>query len=367
MDGPAADLGAAEGLVADLPAADLPLIDAPATTPDMGAPISAPNKTWSWVPFAQARCANNSTTGIGVNLNSASTKVLIFLQGGGACWDAATCVTKPQAVNLDGYNQVKFKYAAAKHFNKGVLNRTNAVNPYQAWNYVFIPYCTGDLHAGSKYSALSKQHHVGHLNVTEYLKRVVPTFSGATQVLLAGSSAGGIGALLNYHQVQQAFGPVPVDALDDSGPLMDGQYLKPKLQNAWQAAWNLAKAKPAGCSKCTAGNIHAIQPYLAATYPKRRFGLIVAGGDLVLRGYYGQGYTPPALLMPLVDFQNGLNHLADTVLAPHKNFRVYYIASNKHVFLDNTALALTQVKGVKLVDWIAGLSSGAPGWKNVRP
>src|SRR5690349_8408075 len=58
---------------------------------DAGDPISAPNETWTFVPVPDAHCGNGTSTGIGVNLTDRSNRVLIFLAGGGACWEAAAC------------------------------------------------------------------------------------------------------------------------------------------------------------------------------------------------------------------------------------------------------------------------------------
>jgi hypothetical protein len=360
IDHAAPDLAREQGTT-DQAAADL--------APDLGlgAPITAPAKTWTWIPFPDARCADNSVTGIGVNLNLAtSKKVLIYLQGGGACWDVATCITKPIAANLDGFDEAAFK--ALNTNGTGILNRNSLINPFKEWNYVVVPYCTGDLHSGRQYSAISKQHHLGHANISAYLKRLIPTFTGATQVLLTGSSAGGLGSLFNYHQVKQAFAPLTsnVDLLDDSGPMLESTWLKPKLQQYWRAAWGLAQALPPGCAKCQTGNLEELPRYLAATHPTRRFGLISSQHDQVVRGYYGQGYTP-VQVMPAADLEAGLDSLADSFMAPYPNFRVYYTAASWHVYLNTASLALTSVSKVKLVDWIDDLASGQTGWKNVRP
>ena len=346
----------------ELTPVDLTATDAPS---DLGAPITAPDKVWTWVPFPGARCANGSPTGIGVNPNKASTKVLLFLQGGGACWDVDSCVNRKLAKNLDGYDQTKF--ASHNHNAQGIFDRNMVLNPFATWNYVFVPYCTGDLHAGTQYSSVSQQHHVGHNNIALYLQRLIPTFSGASQVLLTGSSAGGFGTMFNYYQVSQAFAPTPVDALDDSGPILDQLYLKPKLQQAWRAAWGLAKSLPAGCTACTTGDLDNLHPYLAGTFPQRKIGLISSNGDLVVRGYFGLGYTPPKLVMPQAEFEQGLDNFADKMIASHSNYKVYYIKSSWHVYLTKATLNLTAVKGVPLRDWIKKLVDGAAGWTNVRP
>src|SRR5271154_3071426 len=55
--------------------------------------ITAPDDAWTWVPFDNAFCGNGSTVGIGVNLSTTSTRVLLYLEGGGACWNELTCFT----------------------------------------------------------------------------------------------------------------------------------------------------------------------------------------------------------------------------------------------------------------------------------
>lgn len=335
-------------------------------SPDAGKPITATEKVWTWIPFPQARCANNSPTGIGVNLNKQSKKVLIYIKGGGACWDHDTCNKVPVlSVDLDGYDQKKF--SAIKWQSFGIFDRTSSGNLFADWSYVFVPYCTGDFHGGSQYSKVTGKHHVGHLNMARYLERLTATFSGASQVLLTGSSAGGFGTVMNYHQVQQAFGAIPVDLLDDSGPMLDEAYLKPKLQNAMSAAWGLSKSMPPGCAKCKTGYLDDLLGHLATAYPKRRFGLISSRQDAVIRTYFAHGYTPKKLIMPATDFKKGLDQLADSVLAPHSNWRVYYVPGVWHVFLNKTTLAVTSVSGTKLKDWIGDLVQGKPGWTNVRP
>ena len=42
--------------------------------------------TWTWRGVAGAKCRDGSDTGIGVNLSPGSTKTVIFLEGGGACF-----------------------------------------------------------------------------------------------------------------------------------------------------------------------------------------------------------------------------------------------------------------------------------------
>src|SRR5579883_649457 len=54
-----------------------------------------PPMQWTWVPFPNAKCRDGSSTGIGVNPSPGSTKLMIFLEGGGDCADPTSCSTNP--------------------------------------------------------------------------------------------------------------------------------------------------------------------------------------------------------------------------------------------------------------------------------
>src|SRR5262245_57335206 len=58
-----------------------------------GTPITANAQEWTFVPFPEAHCMDGSSTGIGVNLASGSDRVVIYLEGGGACFDLLSCAT----------------------------------------------------------------------------------------------------------------------------------------------------------------------------------------------------------------------------------------------------------------------------------
>src|SRR5580692_11460909 len=165
-----------------------------------GPPITATANTWTWVPFPDSACANGTATGIGVNLTGTpSSRVLIYLEGGGACWDDLTCYTLMTATNFTtGYGETNFTADSLSELAVpgGFFDRTASANPFQDYSYVYVPYCTGDQHMGDAPavaygSNTAKQ--VGFANMTAFLNRIVPTFPHATEVVISGSSEGGFG------------------------------------------------------------------------------------------------------------------------------------------------------------------------------
>src|SRR5262249_35822841 len=124
--------------------------------------ITAPAETWTWIPFDDAKCGNGSTTGIGVNLTGASDRILIYLQEGGACWDWFSCYFVGSADNFSsGYGEARFAADVADTTylgqTDGLFGRTAAANPFKDYSWVFVPYCTGDTHAGDNVTMLLGQ------------------------------------------------------------------------------------------------------------------------------------------------------------------------------------------------------------------
>ncbi len=117
-------------------------------TPVTGA-ITAPNQTCTWVDFPDSECGNGVPTGIGVNPNTASKNLWIYMQGGGACWQDYTCFVFKSATNItEGYTSATWE--AEPHRALPGLTRTRLDNPFKDASFVFVPYCTGDVHAGSE-------------------------------------------------------------------------------------------------------------------------------------------------------------------------------------------------------------------------
>ena len=81
-----------------------------------------------------------------------SKNLVVFFEGGGACWDDLTC-TFPIAAGLP--SQVPQFFVPAIDPNAspanydGIFKSDNPANPVKDWSFVYIPYCTGDIHVGS--------------------------------------------------------------------------------------------------------------------------------------------------------------------------------------------------------------------------
>jgi hypothetical protein len=321
----------------------------PAITP--GVPITAPERTWTWVDVAGSKCLDGSPTGIGVNLTKDSDDVLVFLEGGGACWDAASCWgPAPTAFNvLTGYGKTQLDtdpQIPAIY----LLDRSDSDNPFKDKNIVYVPYCTGDSFSGDNVTTLNylgtdhESHFVGHKNIELYLARLLATFPKAKRVWVAGDSAGGFGASFNAGTFQDAFTSARVDVIDDSGQPIDPD---PAKWAQWKSVWNMQL--PADCTTCAKGPSGFVD-YYRMKYPTNRFGLISFDYDVVIA---------PFMSLSLTQFHDELTAMLDHFDMSFTNGHYFVLAGASHVGL------VTPTADLKT--WVKAMVSGSTNWDSVRP
>lgn len=142
-----------------------------------------------------------------------SKNLILHFQGGGACWDDASC-TSPLILNpktgfyFSKINEWMFKAL----FSHGILENNLDINPFKDWNIVFIPYCTGDLHIGNTENTytdedgnMKRVKHYGKINVTKALEWVESNFNHFEKILISGESAGGFGNIFWTSRIVNMF------------------------------------------------------------------------------------------------------------------------------------------------------------------
>lgn len=324
-----------------------------------GAPIRAPQGAWTWIDFPDSFCRDGSTSGIVVNLNPRSTNLMIALDGGGACFDAVSCKLNDARASRSAPNAA------------GIFDRANRQNPVRDWNFVYVPYCTGDVHAGTNRNGKIAnvpgiQRFVGRLNMEAFLRRIVPTFGGVQRVLLTGTSAGGFGTAASAVLVQRAFMGIKVRAIDDSGPPLSGAYLAPCLQAKWRDTWGLDKSMLADCgSYCPDRDdfIFDYAQYWAKLYRDRSSGLIESSEDTIIRSFFGAGALECRgnLLTPLLPrkFREGLLEFRDAI-ADYGKFATFYPSSRQHTWLGDNSFYTARTGGISLLEWFTDILDDRP-------
>jgi hypothetical protein len=157
-----------------------------------------------------ARCLDGSVAGyyFAPGTGSGASSFAIFLEGGGACYTPTDCGARAKtALGSSLY------WSSTYTDTNNVLSSDPAVNPFATFAKVYVPYCSGDVHTGTLTAVVSPSafpyRFSGHRIVAAVLDALLNTTSIATadNVLLSGSSAGGIGTFANADFVSDRLGP----------------------------------------------------------------------------------------------------------------------------------------------------------------
>ena len=329
-------------------------------TPPLGAPLDAPPGQWSWIDFPDAVCDDGSATGIAVNPAPGSKKLLVFLMGGGACWDYLSCAVLNTSTH--GPQAGAQWQQQAMGLAGSILDRSSSKNPFADYNLVFVPYCTGDVHSGDNvatYMSGTQQkviHHKGRANLMAFMRRVGATFAESEKVIVSGSSAGGFGVAINYDLVRAYFPRAQGYMLDDSGPILVGDDVPAKLRQTWIATWGLQARLTARCPECST-DLSAMLTHHAMDYPHDRFALLSYTQDSVIRTFLG--------LRGAKEYEQNLSTLATRFYDPLPTAHYYFVAGQSHTFLLNPEK--TTAQGIALPSWLAAFESDDPAWTSTKP
>ena len=323
---------------------------------------------WRWIPFPDSTCGNGSTTGLAIDLGT-TDDLLVFFDGGGACWNWATC-NPLEATAVDrGFDEAKFITEARDFIPSSLTSRAHLPTALMGATIVFIPYCTGDVHGGDNvrtYSYLVDSvtwRHKGHANVLAFLKRLGATFPAPRKLVVAGSSAGGFGALVNYEAFRWYWPDAQGYLIDDSGPALVNNDVPADFRQGWFDAWRLGVATDPFCLDCRT-NLSSAFTELADMHRDDRIAFVSHTQDKVMG---------PFMLSTGSLFEADLRQLERDVLRPTANVRAFYELLDDHMMLtpltplgtaDYTASHVTGTTGLDA--WLQAMLDDQP-WDSVLP
>jgi hypothetical protein len=364
----------------------------------LGSPLVPPAPAgWIWYQIDGAMCRDGSPTGFYVRYTN-SNKLLVYLEGGGACTSPGFCTYNPKNVNErlagDGETSVGSIGGAvpgrqqpgvfAGGVMQGIFDTANAANPFGSWNMIYVPYCTGDVHFGSKPNATipglpTPQQFVGYANMKKFVGRWVPTFKNSVNhVVLTGSSAGAFAAGLNYSMVQDSFGDVHVDVVMDAGVPFKDQYMPVCMQQRWRNTWNLNDSLPPDCTECRqpdGGGLLKVADFLIRKHPNTKLGIVSALQDDVMRLFFsisnnncaGYDTADPVVnfiagIFPGDQYQNGLLSIRNDYQLTGR-LSTYYMGGpnlikHQHIWRPRFYEGSASPTGVSIAQWTSRLLNG---------
>jgi hypothetical protein len=199
---------------------------------------------------ARATCLDGTLSGYYVEPavpgTENATKWVVFLQGGGECASNASCTAATHnSLGSSKYFAPSLEFGEGEYFASGEPS-----NPFASWNRVDVPYCSQDLHSGTRLSTSPETFGLffsGHIIFEAILQALKDEFGlgAATEVILSGASAGGIGAWINANSLVTGYVPAgcrvtvaPVAGMYFFAfPYMDVNHTESTLVDFREQAW----------------------------------------------------------------------------------------------------------------------------------
>ncbi|MEQ9463484.1 MAG: pectin acetylesterase-family hydrolase, partial [Haliea sp.] len=279
--------------------------------------------------------------------DTGSEDLVIFLQGGGACWSDLCLSTEEAAPGIPPL---------------GVLDPARANNPLSGMSMVYMPYCDGSLHAGDQDvdtddDGTADRFHRGLHNLSASLDVAVSTFPSPRRIVLTGVSAGGFGTTYALPLVRSLYPDVPIDLINDSG-LGLGRIDQPEFITRLLTEWNASAFYPESCDTCIGddGHITDYHKYQLEEDANLRLGMMSYTRDTVIAVTFvqvgGEAFET-ALLAELDDLETAYPERVKTFVAEGASHT--FLIGN----LEQTA------GGVTVADWVSSMLAGE-GWDTTR-
>jgi len=302
--------------------------------------------------------------------------LLIFFNGGGACWDSMNCIylttySKKIDVTINALNQAD-----------GIFNTDHPANPFKDWSFVFIPYCTGDMHWGSndmKYpddlnwygGGTYTIHHRGFDNFLVVLRWITRNFKGPDKIFVTGSSAGSSGAIFNFPHIREAFPTSEVSILGDSFSGVVSEDFVAASLNHWKFQSNLPAWIPGFEAPFSIETIFHLYKMIADYYSSSKVAQYTTAWDSVQTLFYNimLNIDDPIKWVNLeaveCDWHNQtVQNVSDAAGA--SNYRFYLGEGSDHTILGSEKLYEEDSASVPFVEWVTsmgGTQNGVP-WEN---
>ncbi len=194
----------------------------------------------TFAPLGQPRCGDGSNYAFLVTRPSKETKgqnvtdaggggggekILIELQGGGACWDALTCTFQKFFLSFPPWNNELVERSCSE-LGDLICSKNFGGEDLSEYTTIFIPYCTQDIHMGDSEGTEYGVKHVGAHNLHRTLQWMFKNFPNPASVFITGCSAGAtplpvVYDLINTHYAKSSFPggegkAVNIDVISDS-------------------------------------------------------------------------------------------------------------------------------------------------------
>ena len=326
--------------------------EAPSTSdaPSTEAPVDTEPREISWETIdapADCMCADGSPYSYFVR-EADPTKVMFYLEGGGACFAGPMC-----APGSDSYKQDVG--SAPGEGATGIFDFDNPDNPFADYSFVYVPYCTGDVHSGNTtkdYGDGVVIQHKGFVNASTALNTMLERFPNVGDLVVAGSSAGAFTTPL--------FAGLAADELPDArvAVIADSGGAVPDAIAAVTANWGTVESLPdwpefVGTTAAMVTPAYSFAKVAehnsAITFMRHDYAY-----DRVLSGYAVMaGLSADGLVDVMRSGEASIEATGTQVAA-------WVSPGDAHTILGRADFYTEELNGVRFLDWLLAFLDGSP-------
>jgi hypothetical protein len=303
------------------------------------------NAEWTQIhPGDNTKCAFNTPFSFFYREGKDPSKLLIYFEGGGACWEWVSC---SGMFDSSVSNDELAPFA-------GIFRFSNPANPFADHSIVFIPYCTGDVHVGDTIQHYGDRAvpvtHRGYRNVEAVLTWLSKKGARvATSVVVSGTSAGSYGALFYAPRIAALFPAASFTLIGDSGVPLLNDY--PAILKRWGTPSVLRRIRNVEGELTDADlSLERAHEYFAAKHPKASLVQITSDRDVIQSVFYVISGSSEARAASLA--------ILDSVAVAVPHFRTFIVAGADHGLLVTDKFYSYAVDDIRLVDWLRSIVAG---------
>jgi hypothetical protein len=281
------------------------------------------------------------------------TRVVLYFEGGGACFSEATCA-------FDGpdrsYAPTSDYTAASMSFRGGLFDFDNPENPLADYSWVYVPYCTGDLHLGDMTRTYGDDlviEHKGGVNARLALEHLVERFPDASELVVTGVSAGSVPTPLYAGILADELPEARIVTLGDgSGSYPDDPVLNGYLGSLWGTMNTVPEWPETADLSVRDWSVPGLYVYAGRHAPDVTFARFDFAYDEA-QAFYGElvGVGADDLVTLIDEVEAGIE-------AEGVPLASYTAPGTEHTLLWRDLLYELEVDGVRLIDWITQLVEG---------
>lgn len=314
--------------------------------------VAAANGWTAFTTDAETTCADGSPVRY-LERAADPTRVVLYFEGGGACFSAATCAFDGPETSYIPSSVATPEWLAERG---GIFDASNPQNPLAEHSFVYVPYCTGDAHLGdrsSEYAADLVVEHRGYRNAMAALDHLRSAYPDTAELVVAGMSAGSIPTPLYAALAADLLPDARIVALGDgSGAFPSDPLLNATIGSLWGTMGAIPDWPETEGLTLRDWGIPDLHRYAGQHAPDVTFARFDYAYDETQAFYGSLLGVPSEELLALIDQNEADTEAAGVDLVS------YTAGGSSHTILGSDELYELEVEGVRFVDWLARLIRG---------